>query len=372
MTISYSSKLLIALLLSFLLITACQNTKTNQPLSIDNQSQNLNTTSSIQDDDWLIPLLSSYLDTENSGDPPQAISMTATPVSGTQPLFVTFSNFEYSYDESVGLKRIRFKSGAGSCTGCEWDLHIPLDTYYTYRYPGTYTASITVEDNNNQQDTFELEINVENIPPVIKSAIFTPPKIPQGIAPITLTLENLHTEGDGLDQMTINFGDNTTYNGPIQEIAHTYTESGEYEGSIIISDIYGGSSEPYPFQVTVLANQNTTPSPPIIQGVDINSESWTTWKRVFFRNFEILSEQEITSMFFELQENATTFSSYNQKTIRIIDGVPESIYFDYPRGIHTYKITAFDSNGLSGSITGSIIARCNNPEPIRGSCQNIY
>ena len=75
--------------------------------------------------------------------PPTAV-ITANPQQGDCPLDVTFSASGSLDDEGVTAYRWDFGDGWGaSGVSCQ----------HTYTYPGTYTASLTVEDAYGESDT---------------------------------------------------------------------------------------------------------------------------------------------------------------------------------------------------------------------------
>ena len=88
--------------------------------------------------------------TPSTNQPPQ-VSISATPTSGTSPLFVSFSSVASDPDGNISGYNWNF--GNGSTSG------MPYPTT-TYQSAGTYTARLTVYDNAGATATTTVQINV--------------------------------------------------------------------------------------------------------------------------------------------------------------------------------------------------------------------
>jgi len=171
-------------------------------------------------------------DIDNSNTDPIAV-LTATPISGTTPLEVSFDasnstdldgdTLTYSIDYGDGT------SGIGA---------ISTHTYTA----GNYTATVLVSDGNGGTDTASVNITVQdedNTPPVA-DLIATPIS---GDVSLEVTFDASNsTDADG-DALTysIDYGDGTSGTGAIT--IHTYATAGNYTAVLTVSDGNGGSDE---------------------------------------------------------------------------------------------------------------------------------
>jgi endonuclease/exonuclease/phosphatase family metal-dependent hydrolase len=88
--------------------------------------------------------------TPSTNQPPQ-VSISATPTSGTSPLFVSFSSV--ASDPDGNISGYQWDLGNGSTSG------MPYPTT-TYQSAGTYTARLTVYDNAGAMASAAIQINV--------------------------------------------------------------------------------------------------------------------------------------------------------------------------------------------------------------------
>ena len=111
-----------------------------------------------------------------------------------------------------------------------------LNPTHTYTVPGTYTATLTVTDNDgaSTQDTITVQVN--NIPPQI---IEIP--LPDKVYKQDPTTFSATATDPGSQPLTYtwDFGDGSQLDG--ESVTHTYAESGEYQTTLTVTDSSGAS-----------------------------------------------------------------------------------------------------------------------------------
>ncbi len=151
----------------------------------------------------------------------------ATPLTGDAPLEVNFTGSNSTDD--VGIVTYAWDFGNG-------DVSADADPIYTYAQAGTYTASLTVTDDEGLQDTASLtiEVQVANETPVA-IAEATPLT---GTAPLEVNFTGSNSTDDvGIVTYAWDFG-----NGDVSADAdptYTYTQAGTYVASLTVTDVEG-------------------------------------------------------------------------------------------------------------------------------------
>ena len=87
---------------------------------------------------------------------------TATPLSGSFPLTVSFTGSGSTDD--IGISTFNWDFGDGGASSI-------VDTDHTYTSAGLFTASLTVEDTDGQRSTSTVTINVSNPNPLCNGVI---------------------------------------------------------------------------------------------------------------------------------------------------------------------------------------------------------
>ena len=383
-------KLTLSIVLLLLLLSACQkntSTPTQNKTLKSQESSTLSTSNSVgEDDEWLVPLLSDYLNSDSL-----TTGMRLSSSKGTAPSEVTFDELIFSREGYINGKFVvKASMDTGDGQIYEANGYHPWRYQHTYYSTGTFTPilTITYEDGQSQQFTSRPKtITVENIPPIIEELILLPPQIPQGVAPLNvdfadLIVDSKHNLGDM--NMTIDFGDGSPiYSGPTSRLMHTYTEPGDYSGSITVTDPLGDTSPPFPFTVSVLPDTAMSNLVPVIQNFSVEMRYILTSSRVFFANFEIFDDKEITSVSLIVGDLSSMSSDYDswQSTKRTMtydyepgrnlsfkispNRVSESpggygSYGPNPRSEPPipYKIIAYDAEGAQGIHVGYLDLHC--------------
>ncbi|MCD6320787.1 PKD domain-containing protein [Candidatus Bipolaricaulota bacterium] len=159
----------------------------------------------------------------------------AYPQSGEAPLEVTFD-----ISESTG-NIVSFTLDFGDGTSASGtDITQPIQ--HTYGDPGTYTATLTVQDGRGKEDTDSLVIQVKY--PELQAVLHADPT--EGNAPLTVTFDPSDSVGQ-ITHFLIIFGDGVQTEGTDIDVTidHTYTQTGSYTAFLFVDDAYGQKSYDY-------------------------------------------------------------------------------------------------------------------------------
>jgi PKD repeat protein len=162
---------------------------------------------------------------------PPTARATASALSGPVPLPVTFDGSASSDPEGLPL-RYYWNFGDGSPSS---DLSIAT---HIYDEAGTYSASLTVTDSANQQDTigFVMDLSLPGNHPPTASPVATPNN---GTAPLTVVFASNAADADN-DSLTYvwDFGDAASSDNTSTEAnpTHVYHREGNYIAKLTVSD----------------------------------------------------------------------------------------------------------------------------------------
>jgi PKD repeat protein len=155
-----------------------------------------------------------------------------TPTSGKTPLTVSFSS-SGSTDSD------------GTITGYSWDfgdgssLDTSANPSHTYATAGTYTAKLTVTDDDGATDSGTVSVHVaDNLPPTAVAAA-TPAS---GPAPLAVSLSSTGSvDPDGtIASYDWDFGDSSPH-ASTGSATHTYTAAGVYTATLKVTDDNGAT-----------------------------------------------------------------------------------------------------------------------------------
>ncbi len=178
------------------------------------------------------------------------VQASADPMTGAAPLRVRLTaqgtdsdgdRMEYSWDFGDGSPAAAARNGV-----------------HTYTQPGTYTATVTVTDEDGATGSAEVEIVVAggaaNTAPTVQAA--ADPAGP-GTAPMLVRFTSAARDADGDMVSTVwDFGDGVRAGGPVA--VHTYTTPGVHTATVTVTDPSGATGTAT-VQVTVAAAQ----APPV-------------------------------------------------------------------------------------------------------------
>jgi endoglucanase len=182
--------------------------------------------------DKLRPYLAPEIPNGNSSQPvnqPPVASFDASPLTGTEPLTVTFDAGN-SYDPDEDQIVFSWNFGDGTSASGESEEH-------TFPTAGTYTVILTVTDESGLSDMESVTIQVvssnpgSNNPPVAALEV----SATSGTEPLVVNFDASQSSDPENDPLTYtwDFGDGQTASGVTS--SHTYS-SGSYSASVTVSD----------------------------------------------------------------------------------------------------------------------------------------
>jgi PKD repeat protein len=162
------------------------------------------------------------------------VDATADATSGAAPLAVRFHSLGNDPDGPENDLTYAWDFGDGGAS-------FEQDPRHTYLEPGTYTATVTVEDAGGASGTDTVQITVGNPPgnrpPTVEAAVLPG----SGPAPLEVQLSAQGTDPDR-DPLTYqwSFGDGSSP-GSGRTVRHTYEDPGTYTATVTASDGRGGT-----------------------------------------------------------------------------------------------------------------------------------
>jgi len=189
-------------------------------------------------------------------DPPTAVAA-ADPSSGKAPLAV-WLDASPSYDWD------------GNLVGYEWDFG-DGDTgsgavvSHTYASQGSYTATVTITDDDGAQDTtlVGIEVAAPNVPP----AAVASSDVTSGKVPLTVQFDgSASVDPDGaIVSYDWDFGDGEVATGAL--VSHQYVTPDSYTATLVVTDEDGATDE-----ATILLDVGPPNVPPVaVAGSDVAS-----------------------------------------------------------------------------------------------------
>jgi PKD repeat protein len=162
---------------------------------------------------------------------PVISDVSATPDSGDPPLQVTFGVIASDPDGTIASYAWDFDDG---------DVSALQNPVHTYTSIGTYTAVVTVTDNEGAtaSDSVVVVVSVAaNVPPVIGNVSATPAT---GYAPLTVAFSVTATDTDGtIVSYAWDFGDGGV--SALQNPTHVYAAGGIYTVTVVVTDNDGAT-----------------------------------------------------------------------------------------------------------------------------------
>ena len=158
--------------------------------------------------------------------------MSAVPSSGDAPLGVTFDAAGSSDQEGgIASASLDFGDGSSASTG---------STVHTYTTPGSYTATLTVADEDGATDATTQTITVTT-PNQKPHAEFTADPASGG-SPLNVAFDaSGSTDDAGISSYDWDFGDGATGSGVAA--AHVYRRGGSFTATLRVTDARGATDE---------------------------------------------------------------------------------------------------------------------------------
>ncbi|MFZ4719297.1 MAG: PKD domain-containing protein [Ilumatobacteraceae bacterium] len=155
----------------------------------------------------------------------------ATPSTGKRPLNVVFSSAgSVDNDGTIAAYSWNFGDGSGTSTDA--------NPTYTYADPGTYSAVLTVTDDEGATGTRTVVVTV--LPNAAPTAVINQ-NLTQGIAPLAVNFSSAASaDPDGTIAATAwNFGNGDT--STVANPAYTFTQPGDYTVTLTVTDEDGAT-----------------------------------------------------------------------------------------------------------------------------------
>ncbi len=196
------------------------------PIHIFSEPGSYEVTLAVIDDEGLQDIENVTIQVNAPNLPPNAV-ITATPLEGDSPLLVAFTGSASSDDSIISTYFWDFGDG---------DTATLDDPVHTYNNPGSYTAILTVTDDEGLQDIeyVTIQVNAPNLNPI---AIATGTPL-NGDAPLEVDFTgNASSDDSMISTYFWDFKDGTT--SSLVNPSHVFTVPGSYSVTLTVTDDEG-------------------------------------------------------------------------------------------------------------------------------------
>jgi PKD repeat protein len=179
-----------------------------------------------------------------------AANFTGTPLSGTAPLGVTFT------DTSTGtsITNRRWDFGDGNIS----NYAVCTNPFHSYTGAGTFTVNLTVTNASGSNSRIRTEYVTVTAAPVAPVADFTGTPL-SGTSPLGMTFTDTST-GSSIANRRWDFGDGNISNYAVcTNPFHRYTSAGTYTVNLTVTGTVGTDSKVKSNYITVTTAVNLTP-----------------------------------------------------------------------------------------------------------------
>ena len=303
-------------------------------------------TLTVTDDDGAPDSASVSVNAKANVPPTAVLTSSPSPATGKAPLNVTFNGSASSdSDGSVVSWKLDFGDGSTVASGSGLP---PSSLPHTYA-AGTYTAVLTVTDDNGASDTDSVAVDA-NAPP---TASLTADKT-SGPTPLTVKFDGSgSTDSDGsIASWSLAFGDGNTTTGTgavPNAISHTYTSACSCTASLTVTDNQGAQS------AAATVGMHVTTNLPPVATLTATPTSGTVPLAVSFDGSASQDpDGSITSWSLDFGDSSTAATGTG--------AVPNAIPYTYSAaGTYHAKLTVTDNSNASTTSTPVTITV--NPQP---------
>jgi PKD repeat protein len=309
-----------------------------------------------------IPL--AFLKVQYVTTPAPVAGFTATPLSGTAPLIVSFTDTSTNTPTSW---KWEYRTGSGGWTEFGSGARYPSNTFAA----GTYDIRLTAANSAGTDDEIKagyISVNAATLPPV--AAFGATPT--SGTTPLTVAFSDSST--GTITSRTWDFDNDGIVDSTTQNPSHTYSIPGSYTVNLTVSGPGGSDSERKTGYITVMpappvAAFTATPrsgSPPLaVTFTDQSTNNPTSWKweyknaTVGWTSFAFTKNPSYSFVTgtYDIRLNATNSGGSDEETktgyINVnITPVPPNADFSADHTLGSIPFTVRFSDASAGTITG--------------------
>jgi PKD repeat protein len=257
------------------------------------------------------------MDAPYPGNIPPQLTASASPAVGIAPEPVTFTSFAFDYDGTIVSHEWDFGDGS---TGSG------ASVVHTYVTPGTYTATVTVTDNEGGSVSIAFSLLIKpNIPPTVD---LTASSV-EGYRPMWVSFDANAADVDGvITSILWNFGDGTFSSAASP--TKLYNVAGTYTATVTVTDNKGAVVTD---SVDILVHHNDDP----VVSISVNEVQGLAPFSATFTSAASDPDGTVASYFWDFGDGQTS-----------TDANPVHVY---DQGIFLATLTVTDNHGATASAS---------------------